>query len=99
MTSDNPPQPRVLTRDSTLARKNRVASCQKDREKKLGEKPDGWSCDEYPFATTEEGGKDARVQWVPASENNRQGGKMMNFYRSQQIIDRDKFIVKAVLKR
>ena len=99
MTSDNPPQPRGLTRDSTLARKNRVASCQKDREKKLGEKPDGWSCDEYPFATTEEGGKDARVQWVPASENSKQGGKVSNFYRGNQVLDGDKFIVKAVLKR
>jgi|GEM_PF-1865551 len=96
---DQPPQPRVLTRDSTLARKNRVASCQKDREKKLGEKPDGWSCDEYPFATTEEGGKDARVQWVPESENNKQGGRVSNFYRENQVLKGDKFIVEAVLKR
>jgi hypothetical protein len=96
---DQPPQPSTLTRDSTLARKNRIASCQKDREKKLGDQPDGWSCDEYPFATTAEGGKDARVQWVPESENNKQGGLVSSFYTRNQVLKGDKFIVKAVLKR
>ena len=94
-------QPSTLTRDSTLANKNRLASCQKGRADALGDKPEpkGWSCDEYPFATTKEGGEDARVQWVPISENNKQGGRVSNFYRENQVLKGDKFIVKAVLKR
>lgn len=40
------------------------------------------SCDEYPFATTVEGGANATCAGVPAIEQRRQGGIMSNFYQN-----------------
>ena len=89
----------TLTRDGAVAAANRFEACEKEIEKKRGDLPKGWSCSDYPFATTEAGGKDARVQWVPESENNKQGGLVSVFYTRNQVLKGDKFIVKAVLKQ
>lgn len=45
----------------------------------------GMSCDEYPFASTKEGGKRARTRVVPLSENHSQGGQLSAFYRKYGI--------------
>ncbi|XP_028407207.1 uncharacterized protein LOC114529590 [Dendronephthya gigantea] len=39
------------------------------------------SCDEYPFASTQQGGAGAFIRLVPRVENSRQGGYLSQFYR------------------
>ena len=51
--------------------------------------------DEYPFASTYEGGKGAFVADVPQSEQNIQGGVLAQFYRIYGIQDGDQFKVTA----
>ena len=41
----------------------------------------GNSLDEYPFASSKQGGAGANVKSVPASEQNIQGGTMSSFYK------------------
>jgi hypothetical protein len=49
-------------------------------------KPAGDSCDEYPFYATEQGGPEALVypslEWINATDNERQGGRYGNFVAS-----------------
>ena len=66
----------------------------------VGKPPKGQSCDEYPFATTYEGGTavskaNRRVAWVPKEEQDKQGGLLSAFYGANRILDRDAFWVKA----
>lgn len=64
----------------------------------LGPKPAGMinpSCDEYPFASSEEGSAGARVQWVPRVENNSQRETLGNFYINKQVAPGDKFRVEV----
>jgi hypothetical protein len=50
--------------------------------KKLERAGDGLSWDEFPYASTKEGGNDTvKVARVPASENHTQGGFLGGFYR------------------
>ncbi|RYP65655.1 hypothetical protein DL771_008207 [Monosporascus sp. 5C6A] len=42
----------------------------------------GSSCDEYPFASTLEGGAGATLRCVDPSENNSQGGSLSSFYQT-----------------
>lgn len=58
----------------------------------------GWrgpgSCDEYPFASTYEGGPGkASIAGVPLWEQRRQGGDLSGFYRAKRIRDGDAFVV------
>jgi hypothetical protein len=62
-------------------------------------KPD-LSCDEYPFQSTREGGtalskKNRGWAWVPASEQNRQGGLVKSFYYGNRVLDGDAFWVEV----
>ncbi|MEU8543086.1 NucA/NucB deoxyribonuclease domain-containing protein [Streptomyces sp. NPDC048717] len=55
-------------------------------------------CDEYPFASTREGGKSQSLpnrgtMWVPEKENQRQGGFLGTFYRESRILDGDPYFV------
>src|SRR5256885_478386 len=43
------------------------------------------SCDEYPFASSTQGGAGAQALIVPAFENNAQGGALANFYQNNGI--------------
>lgn len=54
------------------------------------------SCDEYPFASSMEGGAGARTMWVPINENNRQGEKMSGFYSNNQIQSGDNYVVEVI---
>ena len=56
----------------------------------------GESCDEYPFASSQEGGTGARTQCVPAGQQNSQGGTLSSFYSSNGIGDGDSYCVKVV---
>jgi hypothetical protein len=82
-------QPVILTRttDPTVISSNRAAATK------------GYSTispDEYPFASTLEGGSHAQVQIVPLKEQQIQGGVISNFYNSHKIQQGDQFIVKVV---
>ena len=52
------------------------------------------SCDEYPFASTYEGGTGAVIAAVPIKENSSQGGQLSAFYRKNDIQDGGCFEVK-----
>ncbi|KAK3578781.1 hypothetical protein CHS0354_030197 [Potamilus streckersoni] len=60
-------------------RRNRRASCGRLRC------PRGQSCDEYPFASTSQGGRGATIRCVPAAENSSQGGQLNGFYRRYRL--------------
>jgi hypothetical protein len=53
------------------------------------------SCDEYPFASSREGGSGARTKCVPKRENDSLGATLGNFYRANNIKNGDKYCVKT----
>ncbi|MGQ0839140.1 NucA/NucB deoxyribonuclease domain-containing protein [Actinokineospora sp.] len=57
------------------------------------------SLDEYPMATTAEGGRGARVEEVPERENSSQGGTMNTFYYVNKMSDGDQFLVVIINPR
>ncbi|UQI46193.1 NucA/NucB deoxyribonuclease domain-containing protein [Streptomyces sp. HU2014] len=55
-------------------------------------------CDEYPFASTKEGGTalakpNRGTMWVPDKENQTQGGFLATFYRENRVLDGDPYYV------
>ncbi|MFF3018209.1 NucA/NucB deoxyribonuclease domain-containing protein [Streptomyces sp. NPDC057939] len=81
------------TTDTALERANRNAACPTSRTR-----PTGKSCDEYPFARTNQGAsksdrKDWGWAWVPVSEQNQQGGFLSAFYQGQRVLNGDAFWV------
>jgi hypothetical protein len=81
----------VLTKDSGAETRNRKEVCLKSFPR-----AHGGECDEYPFASTRQGGRGAREMEVPARENRCQGGTL----NAQQIIrgiqDGDDYLVVVV---
>src|SRR5262245_22494595 len=69
-------------------RKNRRAALK--GKKKAGT---GKSLDEFPFASTTQGGKGASVAAIPRSEQNAQGGKMSSFYQNSGVKNGQSFTV------
>jgi len=47
--------------------------------------PSGYSLDEFPFASTRQGGAGAQVAQVPVIEQNIQGGMLSSFYQKYGI--------------
>ncbi|MFI6485513.1 NucA/NucB deoxyribonuclease domain-containing protein [Nonomuraea sp. NPDC050663] len=83
--------------DEATQKRNREQACNR---RVTGDRPPGMSCDEYPFATTQEGGhnlpKEARGwSWVPEHEQNSQGGLVTGFYKQNRVLDGDPFYVKV----
>lgn len=81
----------------TIIARNRREAC---ATRITGPRPAGKSCDEYPFATTEEGGLTLPAgargwAWVPEAEQNSQGGLVSGFYRQNRILDGDPFYVQV----
>ncbi len=76
---------------------NRLASCGSFKPTFKG-----GSCDEYPFASTEEGaarngalrGVNFSTREVPVGQNRSQGGVLSRFYRRSRVLDRDWFWVR-----
>ena len=56
----------------------------------------GKSLDEYPFASTRQGGAGACVSAVCAKQNSSSGGKLGQFFNKNKIKDGDAFDVKVV---
>lgn len=71
-----------FTSDNTLFSRNRKDSGCRAMKAKLP-----YSCDEYPFASTQEGGFGAVLKKVLLKENQSQGGQLSAFYRKYNIQD------------
>jgi hypothetical protein len=83
--------------DEAQQRRNNRIACAK---KVTGPRPKGKSCDEYPFASTYEGGHslpraDRGWAWVPTNQQDRQGGLIRTFYYSNRVLNLDAFYVKV----
>ncbi|MDF3285002.1 NucA/NucB deoxyribonuclease domain-containing protein [Gordonia sp. N1V] len=90
-----------LTRTTPLqALNNRNFTCSEARKAAMiGPKPyEGAECDEYPFASTAEGGtENTRIMWVPGVEENRaQGQDLLGYYRSLRIMAGDPYYVRII---
>ncbi|MBD9727811.1 NucA/NucB deoxyribonuclease domain-containing protein [Streptomyces caniscabiei] len=75
--------------------KNRSIVC-----KKSYKRPKGKSCDEYPMASTREGGGQeskglSSHRMINAKQNSKAGTRLNQFYGQNRIIDGDGFFVKA----
>jgi hypothetical protein len=49
--------------------------------------------DEYPFASTLQGGRGASIAGVPKIEQRRQGGALRGFYAKERVQVGDQFLV------
>ena len=78
------------------AKKNRY-NAQKNARKMHGAPPKGYDYDEFPYASTKQGGLGAHVELVPSSENQDVGRALGIFYRKHHIQDGDIFNVRIVL--
>lgn len=76
--------PAILTMDRSKQDANRNVACPRSFRK-----PYGGQCDEYPMASTAEGGAGARTEEVPPRENQCQGPR----YRAQYPPDGIRFLV------
>lgn len=76
--------PAVLTMNRAKQTANRAKACPRSFPK-----PHGGQCDEYPMASTDEGGAQARAEEVPGRENQCQGPT----YGAQYPKDGKKFLV------
>jgi hypothetical protein len=81
-------QPFILHRNSAKQAANRAAACGR-----FVAKYPGGSCDEYAFATTDEGGADARTEEVPLREQRCQGGALNAGYAKADIQQGEEFLV------
>ncbi|WP_433268228.1 NucA/NucB deoxyribonuclease domain-containing protein [Actinosynnema sp. CS-041913] len=81
-------KPGVLTKDSAAEPENRKHVCLKTFPR-----AHGGQCDEYPFASTREGGRGAREMEVPPRENACQGGTLRAQYGTRAIKDGDTYLV------
>ncbi|MFD6517106.1 NucA/NucB deoxyribonuclease domain-containing protein [Rhodococcus sp. NPDC060176] len=79
---------------------NRAAACSTARKNALiGATPPPAlvpaECDEYPFASSAEGGATASIKWVRKAENQAQSTLMEGFYRQNRLIVGDPFTVRT----
>jgi hypothetical protein len=79
--------------DQTQVNKNRAFSCPRNLPR-----PKGKSCDEYPFASTREGGNGVPANsrgraMVPTGEQNSQRDLIKNFYNAERLLNEDAFWV------
>ncbi|XP_028406380.1 uncharacterized protein LOC114528860 [Dendronephthya gigantea] len=87
-------KPSTLTRitDKDQIQQNRVDSgCTK-----YGWRPPGYNIDEYPFASSAQGGKGAVLREVPIRENSSQGGQLAQFYKKYDINHGDSYDIELI---
>lgn len=77
------------------AQKNRYQA-QKDIRKQQGSPPEGYDYDEFPYASTKQGGAGSHVEPVLSEENQAVGRDLGKFYREQGIKENDKFDIKII---
>ncbi|KUM95737.1 hypothetical protein AQI95_43005 [Streptomyces yokosukanensis] len=83
--------------NETQKRKNRGAVCPNTAPPDM-KRAGRTSCDEYPFASTYEGGthlpsNQREITWVNKQENNSQGGAITTWRRNFHVMDHDPFYV------
>ncbi|MFJ7496775.1 NucA/NucB deoxyribonuclease domain-containing protein [Streptomyces sp. NPDC097727] len=66
----------------------------------MNRRPKGKSCDEYPMATTREGGKEeskglSSHRMINAKQNSKAGTRLNQFYGNNRIMDGDGFFAKV----
>lgn len=85
--------PNVLSRTTDRQRinRNRREACRNF----VPQPPLNTSCDEYPFASTYQGGAGASIRAVTVLEQNIQGGTLSAFYRINSIPERGRFRVEV----
>ncbi|MFJ3880789.1 NucA/NucB deoxyribonuclease domain-containing protein [Streptomyces sp. NPDC090077] len=85
-------KPLHRTMDKSVIAANRGAACPKSLERSAGQ-----SCDEYPFASTKEGGASGIYsrRMINADHNSTAGGSnyLLRAYKNHRIIDGDAFWV------
>jgi hypothetical protein len=91
------PSPLYHLTNVAQQKKNRAAVCGK---KVVGPPPPGKECDEYPFASTYQGGTavskpNRGTAWVPAAQQRSQGGLLSAFWKAFRVLDQDAFYVKV----
>jgi len=77
------------------AKKNRNEAQKEIRKKQGGPKKDH-DYDEFPYASTEQGGRRAHVEEVPSSENQAAGRDLGQFYRENDIKPGDTFDIEII---
>ncbi|MEU2564949.1 NucA/NucB deoxyribonuclease domain-containing protein [Streptomyces longispororuber] len=82
--------------DKAKAKKNRDKVCP---PRQTPPRP-GLSCDEYPFASTREGGHNVPANsrgtaWVPEDQQDAQGGRIQGFHKQERVVDRDAYWVQV----
>jgi Deoxyribonuclease NucA/NucB/Cricket paralysis virus, VP4 len=80
-------------------RLNRVAKAARDANRRAALRgqpppPPGQSLDEYPFASSAQGGAGSHVRSVPKGEQNYQGGVLSRFYQDNNVAPGDPFDVR-----
>ncbi|PWN47466.1 hypothetical protein IE53DRAFT_321165 [Violaceomyces palustris] len=86
-------KPTTLHRDSENSSLHRTQNACKSPNRCSGNPDDSNSCDEYPFASSQEGGAGAVTRCVPAHENSVQGGTLSSFYSANSIVNGDAYTV------
>ncbi|PWN44862.1 hypothetical protein IE81DRAFT_320832 [Ceraceosorus guamensis] len=86
-------KPSTLHRNSAAATDNRNHNACKSPNRCSGNPDDSNSCDEYPYASTSEGGAGAVTRCVPAHENSVQGGTLSSFYTRSNVQQGDAYNV------
>ncbi|SJX62993.1 uncharacterized protein SRS1_13816 [Sporisorium reilianum f. sp. reilianum] len=86
-------KPTTLHRDSADATANRALTACKSPNRCANNPSDSNSCDEYPYASSQEGGAGSVTRCVPSTENSRQGGTLSSFYTNNAITDGDAYNV------
>jgi hypothetical protein len=84
--------PLTRTARANVAANRRAACPAAIRRAFRRQRPDG-SCDEYPFASTSQGGPGASRANVGVRQNSIQGGLTSAFYRTQRVLTNDAFWV------
>ena len=77
------------------ARKNRY-NAQKEIRKKQGSPKEGYDYDEFPYASTEQGGTGSHIEEVLSTENQAAGRKLGQFYRKNKMGAGDEFDIKII---
>ncbi|KAK0536252.1 hypothetical protein OC835_002092 [Tilletia horrida] len=78
-------KPTTLHRDSENAAYHRTQNACRSPNRCSGNPSDSNSCDEYPFASSAEGGAGAVTRCVPSRENSVQGGTLSSFYTNNGV--------------
>ena len=85
--------PTTLHRDSADATAHRNANACRSPNRCAGHDDQSNSCDEYPYASSAEGGKGAVTRGVPSHENSVQGGTLSSFYTRAGVAQGDAYNV------